>query len=77
MHARDSWNDYLGRKIVIRDFKGKGYNPFERVAYIEENTFVVMIVLTARDEANFSVNQDAFKQLVDTYRLIAEDQTET
>jgi len=56
-----------GAKAQIKFLSGDKFKSFEAIAYIEEPKKVVIIVLTARDEANFKSSVEPFKQLVKSY----------
>jgi hypothetical protein len=63
-----------GKKAIVRHFSGGAKGTIERVAYIEERTVIVMVVLSCRDAEAYQRSLSAFGQLVASYRFIADDQ---
>ena len=59
-----------GKKAFVRIFD---YSQHEAVAYIDEETIVSMIVLSARTEEAFQSAFPAFKELVASYSFVAKE----
>jgi len=53
-----------GKLALVRQFI---YSQHEAVAYIEEQTVIVMIVLSARTAEDYESALPAFRKLVDSY----------
>ena len=49
------------------------YSQYEAVAYIEEETIVSMLVITARTKQQFEQSRSAFEQLVASYQFLTTD----
>lgn len=55
----------IGSKIAqVREYSGDKWGNFEEVAYISENSSVVMYVLSSRDEKTFRKSLPAFRKMV-------------
>ncbi len=54
----------------VRRLSGDTWGNYESIAYIEENGVFVLIVLTARDEQSYKDSQQAFEELVKSYRFV-------
>ncbi len=67
--------DLAGRKsrAVVRRFSGGANGAFEQVAYVEERTVIVMMVLSCRTSEDFDASLPAFREFVGTYRFLADD----
>jgi hypothetical protein len=63
-----------GRSAVVRHFSGGAKGTIESVAYIEERTVIVMVVLSCRTPEAYQSSVPAFKQLVGSYKFLADDQ---
>jgi hypothetical protein len=62
-----------GRTAIVRQFQGDKYGNVEVVAYVEEKTAVIMIVLSSRNKARYDQAYPAFVQLVASYQFIGSD----
>jgi len=56
-----------GRKAIVRYFTGDQWGNSEAVAYIEEETIFVLIVLTSQTKEAFESAKPAFRKLVKSY----------
>lgn len=63
-----------GKSVLVRRFSGGAKGTIEQVAYIEERTVIVMIILSCRNSEAFDTSLAAFGQLVNSYRFLADDQ---
>ncbi len=54
----------------VRRLTGDTWGNYESIAYIEESGVFVLIVLTARDEESYKQSQQAFEELVKSYRFV-------
>lgn len=57
-------------EAVVKYFSGTSADRYEAVAYIEESTVVVMLVMSARTQKEFEASLPAFKELVQSYFFI-------
>lgn len=55
-------------------FSGGARGNLEQVAYIEERSVVVLVVLSCRNAEIFDRSLPAFRQLVASYKFLADDQ---
>ena len=62
-----------GKEAVARKFSGDQHGNIEAVAYVEEETVFVMIILTSRDEQEFEEAYPSFRALVSSYKFITSD----
>lgn len=62
-----------GKIAEVRYFTGDKWNNYETVAYIPEKKVMVLIILTARDEASYLQSVPAFEELVHSYLFLTED----
>lgn len=62
-----------GRHAVTWTFSGGARGTFERVAYIEERTVIVLVVLSCRNPEALDRSLPAFWQLVRSYQFLADD----
>lgn len=60
------------KKAEVRYLTGEHDRNLEAVAYLEEAKWVVLIVLTARNEQTFKESLPAFKELVESYRYLTD-----
>jgi hypothetical protein len=60
------------RKALVKYFSGDDFGNFEAVAYINESSVVVMLVLSARKEDEFKKALPAFAELVRSYRFLTD-----
>jgi len=63
-----------GRRAPVRNFAGGARGTFEQVAYIEEKSVIVLVVLSCRSSELFQSSIPAFRQLVGSYQFLADDQ---
>jgi hypothetical protein len=63
-----------GRKAEVRHFTGGAHGTIEEVAYIEERTVIVMVILSCRSSEAYETSLPAFRQLVASYKFLADDQ---
>lgn len=61
------------RTAVVRKFEGDQYGNFEAVAYIDEKTVVVLLVLSARTKDGLEKAYPAFEELVRSYQFMTAD----
>lgn len=57
----------------IRRFEGDEHGNYEAVAYIEEKNTTVMLILSSRTEAGFTMAYPAFEKLVRSYHFLTSD----
>jgi hypothetical protein len=62
------------KQAVVRHFAGGAKGTIERVAYIEERTVIVMVILSCRTDEAYQRSLPAFGQLVASYKFLADDQ---
>jgi len=62
-----------GRLAIVRQFTAKEGGNIEAVAYLEEKTVFVMLVLSSRNQAAFDAAYPAFKELVTGYTFLTTD----
>jgi hypothetical protein len=60
-------------KAVVRLFEGDEHGNFEAVAYIDEKSTIVMLVLTARTRELFEKEYPSFEKLVGSYEFLTTD----
>lgn len=63
-----------GTRIPTSRFSGGARGTIEAVAYIEERSVVVLVVLSCRSPEIFERSLPAFRQLVGSYKFLADDQ---
>lgn len=63
------------KQAVVRSFRGDPYGSHEAVAYIDERTVIVLLVLSARTPDAFEESRRAFESLVGSYVWITDDVT--
>lgn len=61
------------RHAITWNFSGGPRGTFERVAYIEERTVIVLVVLSCRSSEALERSLPAFRQLVRSYQFLADD----
>ena len=64
-----------GKEAEVRYFTSDQWGNSEAVAYIEEETIFVLIVLTSRTKEAFESAKSAFGELVKSYRFLTTDVT--
>jgi len=72
MHEEQPVATADGKRAKVRIFEGDPWGNKEAVAYIDERTVVVVLVLTSRDAGEFASALPAFKALVGSYRFMTE-----
>lgn len=72
MTAREDLPTRSG-KAVVWQFEGDEHGNFEAVAYIDEKTAIVMLVLSARTRELFDQEYPSFEKLVGSYRFLTAD----
>jgi hypothetical protein len=64
-----------GKKAVVKYFSGDVNGNYEAVAYVDEEKFVVLLVLTSKTKSGFESSLTAFKQLVGSYLFVSDHVT--
>lgn len=60
------------KRAIIVEFRNEQLKNFESVAFVEEDYYVIMIVIGSRDPKFHDENQPAFEALVQSYFNLAE-----
>jgi hypothetical protein len=63
-----------GRRAPTRSFAGGARGTFEQVAYIEERSVIVLVVLSCRSSELLQRSVPVFRQLVGSYQFLADDE---
>ncbi|MBI2339533.1 MAG: hypothetical protein HYU99_04070 [Deltaproteobacteria bacterium] len=66
-------NTYDGKSARIRNFLKDDYGNYESVAYIDEEKVIVLIVLSARSEAEWKKAFPSFRNFVGSYRYLTNE----
>ncbi|HVZ40544.1 MAG TPA: hypothetical protein VHI13_14790 [Candidatus Kapabacteria bacterium] len=61
------------RRATVRRLSGGVNGALEQVAYVEESTVIVMVVLSSRTPETFSKALPAFTALVGSYHFLSDD----
>lgn len=59
-----------GRTFAVRRYTGDRWGNFESVAYLEEETVLVLIALTARSQELYDASQAAYAALLREYQFV-------
>jgi hypothetical protein len=62
-------------KVAVKYFVAEQQRSYEAVAYVEESKVVVMLVLSAKTEADFKASQPALKELAASYFFLTDSPT--
>ena len=62
-----------GHRAEVRHLTGDAGGNFEAIAYVGEPNVVLMLVLTARNQAAFDRSQDAFRSFVSSFQFLTVD----
>lgn len=60
------------QRVVAKRFVEDQLGNYEAVAYVEESKVVVILVLSARTQAEFDAALPAFRKLVSSYRFVSD-----
>ena len=64
-----------GKNALVKYFSGDINGNYEAVAYVDEEKFIVILVLTSKTKSGFESSLPAFKELVASYLFITDKVT--